>query len=347
MNYFWYFVEGELLWITFILFAIGVMIRAAFFVYATLKNNKIMYKHFKWKQVLAIWVRMFLPFHKALVKKPIYTILRYIFHICLIVVPIWLGGHIDLWEYSGFGWYWTPLPDAWADWMILLVLGLAAYFLFRRVIFTDLRLSSSMSDYLLIVIAVLPFITGYSYVYGTLDFIPFLENNMLSIHILSGEVMLIVTVFLFCRIRLNDEKCTGCGACTLDCPAGALNLRDEGKLRIFIYSCCQCICCGACVNSCPEKAAELRHEISIKKYFQVFSKEKIRTVELVTCEKCGAQFMPVPQIEQIERMMDEKKIQISVLKYCEKCKKRLAGTDICSTDLLRDRQKLVNESFIQ
>jgi len=45
-------------------------------------------------------------------KKPIYAVVRYIFHICLIAVPVWLSGHIALWEESRFELNWRALPDA-------------------------------------------------------------------------------------------------------------------------------------------------------------------------------------------------------------------------------------------
>jgi formate hydrogenlyase subunit 6/NADH:ubiquinone oxidoreductase subunit I len=91
---------------------------------------------------------------------------------------------------------------------------------------------------------------------------------MFTIHILSGEAFMIVAVFLFCRTRLNIEKCITCGACDISCPTGTLEARDEGPVRVFTYSHYQCICCGACLNTCPEEAAELRHEISLARFFQ-------------------------------------------------------------------------------
>ena len=78
---------------------------------------------------LATFGRFFIPFHKAVAKKPGYALLRYVFHLCLFVVPIWLGGHIVLWSESRFGWDWKSLPDSWADWMTLLVLAAALFFL--------------------------------------------------------------------------------------------------------------------------------------------------------------------------------------------------------------------------
>lgn len=307
-------VEGPLLWTAFSIFIIGILARVGIFLSSILKTNKN--RHPRWKHILTILVRSFLPFHSAVTKKPIYATLRYTFHICLIVVPIWLYGHIVLWEESRFGWNWTALPDALADWMTLLLFLLAAYFLIRRIIVADIRLNSSKSDYFLIVITALPFITGYFLTHGSLDPISFLGNNMRTIHVLSGEAMLIVAVFLFYRIRLNVEKCTGCAACELDCPTGTLESNDEGKLRIFTFSHYQCICCGACVNTCPEQAAELRHEIGIRKLFQIIPKQEIRSVELQVCEKCGALFAPAPQIEKISQMITD-----DFIRFCPRCKK--------------------------
>jgi hypothetical protein len=44
-------------------------------------------------------------------------------------------------------------------------------------------------------VTALPFITGYLFTYGTLDDIAFFKNNMEIIHILSGELMLILIPF--------------------------------------------------------------------------------------------------------------------------------------------------------
>jgi Pyruvate/2-oxoacid:ferredoxin oxidoreductase delta subunit len=312
------FVEGPLLWIVFLIFIIGIIIRVAFFFYAIIKSGKD--KDFRWSYILATFGRSFLPFHKAVAKKPIYTTLRYIFHICVIVVPIWLSGHISLWEESRFEWGWRPLPDAWADWMTLLLLALAAYLLIRRIILKNIRLNSLKTDYFLIIITALPFMTGYFLTHGSLDSISFLGHNIWTIHVLSGEAMLIVVVFLFCRTRLNEEKCTGCAACEISCPTETLESNDEGKLRIFTYSHHQCICCGACVNTCPEEAAELRHEISLGMFFQKVPKQEIRSVELKMCERCGSLFAPVPQLNKIGQIITD-----DYLRFCPRCRKANLG----------------------
>lgn len=307
------FIEGPLLWIVFLLFIIGIIIRIIFFFFEIIKSSRD--KDHRLRYSLATFGRSLLPFHNAFRKKSLYATLRYIFHICLIVVPIWFSGHIALWEESRFEWAWRALPDTWADWMTLLLLGLAIYFLIRRFAVKDIRFNSSIPDYVIIILTALPFVTGYLLTHGSLDSIAFLGDNMWTIHILSAEAMLIMAIFLFCRTRLNTQKCTGCAACELNCPTGALESKDEGKLRIFTYSHYQCICCGACVNTCPEEAAELRHEISLKRFFQIAPKQEIRSVELRVCERCGALFAPEPQLDKIGQTFTHE-----YLRFCPRCR---------------------------
>ena len=192
---FYSFVEGPLLWVAFLTFVIGSLIRAAMFFSESLKKDKIIYQHFSWKYVFATLGRWMLPLNKDVAKNPVFTILAYIFHVCLIVVPIWLSGHITLWEESRFEWSWTPMPDGLADWMTLTSLAIALFFLLRRIISADIRLISTFSDYFLLIVTALPFLTGYFLTHGTLDHIAFLGDNMQIIHMLSGELMLILIPF--------------------------------------------------------------------------------------------------------------------------------------------------------
>jgi len=50
-------------------------------------------------------------------------------------------------------------------------------------------------------------------------------------------------------IRINIEKCTGCGTCVSVCPFGAIILKDD---KAFITE--ACTLCGSCVEACPESA---------------------------------------------------------------------------------------------
>ena len=192
---FFSFVEGPLLWIAFLIFIIGSLIRVAIFLSLSTKKDKIIYQHFSWKYVFATLVRWILPLNKDLIKNPVFSILGYIFHICLIVVPIWYAGHITLWEESRFEWSWSSIPDGLADWMTLIFLAIAIFFLLRRISSPGIRLISTFSDYLLLIVTALPFLTGYFLTHGTLDNVGFWGDNMQLFHMLSAELMLILIPF--------------------------------------------------------------------------------------------------------------------------------------------------------
>jgi ferredoxin len=204
--------------------------------------------------------------------------------------------------------------------MTLILLALAAYFLLRRLILKNLRQDYSIFDIALIIIAALPFLTGYFLTHGTLESIAFLGDNMVIFHMLSGQLMILMALFLFYKSRLNMQTCTGCAACVQNCPTETLEANDKGNLRIFSYAHYQCICCGSCVSVCPEGAAELRHEINAKRFLQVFSKREIRLVELQACERCSAYFAPESQMEKIGLIFDS-----DVIKCCPNCRTTKMG----------------------
>ena len=52
-------------------------------------------------------------------------------------------------------------------------------------------------------------------------------------------------------IRIDEEKCDGCGLCIPDCPEGALQIID-GKARLISDLFCDGL--GACLGSCPQGA---------------------------------------------------------------------------------------------
>lgn len=52
-------------------------------------------------------------------------------------------------------------------------------------------------------------------------------------------------------IKINEEKCNGCGMCIPDCPEGALQVID-GKARLISDLFCDGL--GACIKACPQDA---------------------------------------------------------------------------------------------
>ena len=308
------FVEGPLLWMVFLIFITGTVARFTLSCASIVAGARG--RESGWRHILLVLIRALVPFHSSFRRKPLYTAVRYLFHACLFIVPVFLFGHVVLWEESRFEWGWTTLPDVWADRMTLLVLCLSGYFFARRMVVPEFRRSSALSGYLPNMIVIPPFLTGYFLAHGSLTSVPFLGKNMWTLHVLSGEVMLLAAVFLFLRTQLSVEKCTGCAACELKCPTGTLTSRDEGNRRTFSYSQYQCISCGSCVSSCPEGAAGLRHEFSLLGFFQIASRHEMCSVKMKTCEGCGGVVATEPQLVKIVETVTE-----DYARFCPRCKR--------------------------
>ncbi len=188
------FVEGPLLWIAFLVFILGTILKVGMLISMSTKRDKIIYKHFNIKWVLLTIFRWLLPLNRDLRKNPVYTVAGYVFHFCLLMVPIFYATHVSLWEDSRFGWSWWTMPDAWADWMTLIVLAVVVFFILRRMISPDARIITTASDYLALAVAGLPFLTGYLSAHGTLGSV--IDSGTIHlIHVLSGELMLILIPF--------------------------------------------------------------------------------------------------------------------------------------------------------
>lgn len=52
-------------------------------------------------------------------------------------------------------------------------------------------------------------------------------------------------------IKIDEERCNGCGLCIPECPEGAIQVID-GKLRLVSDLYCDGL--GACLGHCPEGA---------------------------------------------------------------------------------------------
>jgi nitrate reductase gamma subunit len=120
---------------------------------------------------------------------PLMTVVTSVFHVCLILVPIFLLGHNILLDQSwGVSLY--SLPECFADGLTIVVFICVAFFIIRRLFLARVRAISTIYDYIVLLIAVAPFLTGYLAYHQWFDY-----HTVIILHILSGELMLITIPF--------------------------------------------------------------------------------------------------------------------------------------------------------
>lgn len=58
--------------------------------------------------------------------------------------------------------------------------------------------------------------------------------------------------------RVNDQ-CNGCLSCVENCPANALDYKDEKEKRSIFHNMTRCARCGTCWRVCPQAAIEFQY----------------------------------------------------------------------------------------
>jgi len=58
-------------------------------------------------------------------------------------------------------------------------------------------------------------------------------------------------------VKINKEKCDGCGNCVEVCPFGVLEIQNG---KAVVKNLKNCKRCGACMHACPNNAIEINKE---------------------------------------------------------------------------------------
>lgn len=183
------FSRGPLVWIAFIIFFGGSIYRIISTI-TTAKKDKVVLPYMRWKYGLRSLLHWTVPFAARNMRiRPAFVVLSFLFHICLILTPIFAAGHVLLWRESwGIGW-WT-LPDSLSKVMTVIVIVGGIAFVMRRIMNPTVRLVSSASDFALVAVVLAPFVTGLLAFYQVFDY-----YAVITIHQWAGAVWLAVIPF--------------------------------------------------------------------------------------------------------------------------------------------------------
>ncbi len=190
MHYLYNLVSGPLAWAAFIIFIGGSLYKLISMIMLARKRDVLVFEYTSLYYGLRSILHWIIPFANINSReRPVFTIVTFAFHICILAAPIFLLAHIILWDES-FNISWWSLPDSVADIMAIIVIICCVYFLIRRLTQGEVRFVTSASDYIILAIVAAPFITGFIAYHQWMDY-----RFWIILHMFSGEVMLAVIPF--------------------------------------------------------------------------------------------------------------------------------------------------------
>ncbi len=188
------FVTGPLAWLSFIIFFFGLAARFIMYVRGLdWQLDRVTYTvntSYGIRGAIRSIFFWLIPFGtRSWRVNPGFTVLFFVFHLGLLVTPVFLQAHnILLKERWGIS-LWT-ISDCTADILTIAMLVAAVFLILRRIALSEVRIITDWYDYLVLAITVAPFITGFLASHNMGDY-----QFWLILHVLSGEIMLVAIPF--------------------------------------------------------------------------------------------------------------------------------------------------------
>jgi nitrate reductase gamma subunit len=145
-----------------------------------------------WKLIISRTWEWLFPVKRLSRNFQVYSVLSILFHVGLIIVPIFLYAHIDLWKQS-VGISWPALPYGWALWLTVATIIFAISLIAGRLIIKQARALSRKQDYLWLILLLIPFLTGF--MCANLNISPETYQFFILVHVLSGDLIFVLIPF--------------------------------------------------------------------------------------------------------------------------------------------------------
>ena len=149
-------------------------------------------KTINWKLVIKRTMQWMFPFGRLFRSRPLYSVMSILFHVGVILVPIFLFAHIELWKLS-IGISWPALGQTFAHYLSILTIIMCFGLFIGRVAFKESRKISRPQDYIWPLLIVVPFISGFLAAHPNMN--PINYNLMMIIHMMSSEIIFIFVPF--------------------------------------------------------------------------------------------------------------------------------------------------------
>jgi len=186
------FAKGPLFAFTFLVMILGLARLVIVQVYSILKGKGRRLQRAPWRRIAAEAATWVVPVRHLIAGTAVFSIVSYLFHIGILVTPIFLADHVALWERL----LKVNLPEigyALADFLALFTIACLLVLFGFRVFSRRLRSMSRRSDYILLVAILIPFASGYVAMHPRFN--PFRWDAVMLVHLLSAEMLFVLVPF--------------------------------------------------------------------------------------------------------------------------------------------------------
>jgi hydrogenase-4 component H len=145
----------------------------------------------------------------------------------------------------------------------------------------------------------------------------------------------------------DPVSCIACAACTIACPANALNMETDigAGTRTWSIFYGQCVFCGRCEEACPTGAISLtpEFELAVARRDDLI---KRAVFKLAYCRSCGEAFSSAKEVAYVAEILatyastpEEAERTRQHAEICPECKRKLDVEQIARSNIARQTEK--------
>jgi nitrate reductase gamma subunit len=182
--------RGPLFAFSFLIMAFGLARHVVLQVHGLMTRQRL--RQAPWRQIASNALSWTLPIRHLDRSTILMTTASFLFHVGAILVPVFLAAHVVLWE-GLLGVSLPALGEGLADLLTLLTIVCVPILFVYRLTTPRARALSRPSDYILLGLVLLPFLSGFLASHPTFNPLPW--SWMMLFHVLSAELLLVITPF--------------------------------------------------------------------------------------------------------------------------------------------------------
>jgi nitrate reductase gamma subunit len=184
--------RGPLFTVAFLVMVLGLGRHLVLQLHTLLLRKGRRLKQVSWRRVALDSLSWAVPWRHLIRGTIVISAASFLFHVGVILVPLFCRDHVVLWErFLGIGL--PSLGRGVADALTLSTIGCALLLLGYRIVIKRARDLSRPSDYVVLIMVILPFVSGYLASHPGVNPLPW--GGMMLIHIISSELLMIAVPF--------------------------------------------------------------------------------------------------------------------------------------------------------